>query len=469
MATVFQAGRKVFGASALALTLFSGAAFAQASFPAPAAEFEGMVRAGSAQPGAPVIAGDTVSVEGQGFVPGQAVTLQRGTQVLNADGPIVADAEGKFAASFTLPADAATGLHPIVVIAENPSVAQVVELKVSPVVPLSGAEKFDITSAPLVRGLYQSAYSAKNDALFVTSAVGRPPVKEAALLRVDPATLEIVAQVTPAAAPALPDGREAGVFAVYGVGVDDAHGTVWVTNTRQNTVSVYNQDDLSLVKQFEPGVVSHARDVVIDAGRNRAYVSAARSDALEVFDAETLEKVATVKVPSAKRGEEFFLMSLAIDEARGLLYTVSMTSGEAAVIDLNTNEVVKVLPLKGAISAAGVAVDAETGRLFVASQQSDNLLIVDLETGAVLHDVAVGAGPLNVAFDPVSRLAFVANRGAGTVTVVDPDGVIVANLDGGSLPNHVIADGLGNIFSVNKARGENDPQGDRITRIAPAN
>ena len=59
----------------------------------------------------------------------------------------------------------------------------------------------------------------------------------------------------------------------------------------------------------------------------------------------------------------------------------------------------------------------------------------------MLHDVPVGAGALNVAFDDASGLAYVSNRGAGTVTVVNGDGKVVANLDGGTLPNHVRADG----------------------------
>src|SRR5690606_11731176 len=97
----------------------------------------------------------------------------------------------------------------------------------------------------------------------------------------------------------------------------------------------------------------------------------------------------------------------------------------------------------------------------------DNLLIVDATNGKVLHDIAVGAGALNVAFDPVNELAYVANRGAGTVTVVNPKGEIVANLEGGSYPNHISLDGKGNAYLLNKAQGKDDPTADRISRIHP--
>lgn len=466
---------------------------ADAVFTAPV-EFSGTIRLAGESQGAPIVPGSTVNVTGQGFVAGQKLFLQRGETVLNKEAPLVADAEGKVTGSFKLPADAAVGIHPLLVIAEGPSAASVVDLKVSPLVPVAGTERFSIASKQLVRGLYQVAYGASSKALFVTSAVGRPPVRDSKLLKVDPQTLEIVAEITPAAAPERPrpdasarpaflpaaeappaapgggaggGGQQGGpgVYAVYGVGVDDANGTVWVTNTRQNTVSVYKQSDLSLVKQFEPEAVPHSRDVVIDEGRGRAYVSAAMNNQIVVFDTKKLEKIATIEVPSAKRGEDFSVMSLHLDAKSGQLFTVSLTTAEAAVIDVETNKVTKIITFEGAKNGSGVAYDAQTKRIFIASASNDNLLIVDAETGKTLHAVPVGAGALNVEFEPVKRLAYVSNRGAGTLTVVDPDGKIVANLDNGSLPNFSYADGQGTIYAVNKGRGENDETADRITRI----
>ncbi len=388
----------------------------------------------------------------------------RGPHVLNAEAPLVVDAEGKFGFDLAVDAEAAIGQQPILVIAEKPAAAQVVTLKISPEVPLSGADKFDIANGPVARGLYQVAYSKARKALFVTSAVGRPPVKQSALTKLDADTLKVLAQATPGAAPARREGEDGGLFAVYGIGVDDANGTVWVTNSRQNTIAVYRQDDLSLVKQFAPGEVNHARDVVIDEVNGRAYASATRTGNIEVFDTKTLEKLDPIILESTQRGEEFSAMALDLDPAGGKLLNVSMSTNEAAVVDLNSGKA-KLIPLPGAKSASGVAYDPKEELIFVASQGSDNLLIVKEASGEVLFGVPVGAQPLNVAFEPVSRLAFVATRGAGTITVVNTSGEIVANLDAGNLPNQLRADGAGNVWAVNKARGENDPTGDNIWRI----
>ena len=159
-------------------------------------------------------------------------------------------------------------------------------------------------------------------------------------------------------------------------------------------------------------------------------------------------------------------MSLDVDPESGTLVTVSMTTDELAVVDLDSGEV-EVHPLPGAVRASGVAYDPQEGLVFVASQDTDNLLIVKAETGEVLHDVDTGAGALNVTFEPVNRLAFVANRGAGTITAVNTEGEVVANIDAGTYPNQLRADGKGNVWAVNKSRGENDDAGDRIWKLSP--
>lgn len=454
--------------AALALALTAGIGLAQAQvFSQPDTDFKGSVRVSTPL----VLPGSEIELSGSGFKPGQKVTLSRGGTVLNAQ-PYIADGEGKFSAKLTIPADAVAGTHPVVVRSEGPDAASVLELKVSKKLPLTGQEHFDVASNPLAPGLYQAAYSNRNNSAFVTRAVGRPPVKQSELLKVDPKTLEIVARATPPAAPA-PEPRpgqepgEGGLYAVYGVAVDDANGNVWVTNTRQNTVAVYRQSDLSLVKQFPVGAVPHSRDVVVDPARNRAYVSAVEEPVVAVFDTRTLQQLDGIRIESTQSGEKFAPTSLDLDAATGKLYTVSIGTSEAAVIDAAAGKVDKVFPLTNARSAVGVAWDPDHKRLLVTAQGSDNLLILDPQTGKTVHDVYVGAGALNVAYDPASKLAYVSNRAAGTVAVVDAQGQVVANLEGGTFPNHVTKGPKGTVLAVNKSRGEDDPNGDRITRIAP--
>src|SRR5690606_32065837 len=138
-----------------------------------------------------------------------------------------------------------------------------------------------------------------------------------------------------------------------------------VTNTRSNTVAVYKQSDLSLVKQFEPGIAPHARDVAIDSEHHRAYVSAFGESEIVVIDTQSLQQLDSIPVKSGMRGQEFKPMSLALDSGNNRLYTVSLTSNEAAAINLATQQVEQVYALPGAKGAIGLAIAPEANVLFV--------------------------------------------------------------------------------------------------------
>jgi DNA-binding beta-propeller fold protein YncE len=449
---------------------FPAIASAQALFSAPERLDGGQVSFSSSERGKPVLPGGSVVASGRGFHPGQSVTLMYGQTPLST-GPITANAEGGFEARLTLPADARAGNHPIVAVSQAPYNAVLSNLKISPNVPLSNEAAYRITSIQPTRGLYQTAYSAKRNAVFATSAVGRPPVRQSELLRLNADTLAVEARVTPAAAPGRTgrDGQpqDGGVFAVYGVGVDDAHDTVWVTNSRQNTVAVYRQSDLSLVRQFEPGTVNHARDVVIAEQDGKAYASATFQPEIVVFDTAALSVSKRINIDSTVRGETFSAASVSYDRAADRLYVASNSTNEIAVINTRTDEVEHVYPVPGARGVIGVAHDAQTNRIFVAAQGTDNLVVLNGADGSLIADTLVGAGALNVVFEPKSRHAFVSTFGAGTVTVTDVDGRIVANLPAPPVANHVSTDGRGNIYAAVKSGWSSDGN-DSVLRIRSA-
>jgi DNA-binding beta-propeller fold protein YncE len=328
-------------------------------------------------------------------------------------------------------------------------------------VPAAATPTWSVSAqaADLPPGVYQGAYSARAQRLYVTSAIGRPPVKASRLLAIDPASLRVVASVVPAPQASRADGQ---VQAVYGLTVDDARGQIWTTNTRSGSVAVYREADLSLVKQFPDDVTPHARDVLVDAAHHRAYVSSPASNVIHAFDSATLQPLPGITLTGA--GEAPKPMSLALDADHQRLYAVSLNTAEVFAIDTATGRQVARYTVPGVQGASGIAVDSQAQQLYVAAQKSGDLTVLDARDGRVLRHLATGAGALNVAFDPVRRLAYVANRGAGTVTVVDAQGVIQAQVDTGSAPNHVALDPQGNAWVMVK-KSKDDPRGDRLVRI----
>lgn len=337
-------------------------------------------------------------------------------------------------------------------------------LKVQPDKSRHNEDLFEIKHTQLDPGLYQSAVNDKNE-LFVTRSFLRPPLKWGTLYKLDATTLEVkqsleVAENT--------DTKTApgGKIGPYGIGLDNELGYVWVTNTRQNTVAVYKQSDLSLVKQFPNQLMGHPRDVVVDPQTHKAYVSTAdrgnpANSVVTVLDGKNLDaKPETITVKDAKHPFGV-VMTLDLDEKNGKLYTVSMKNPTAAVIDIrNGNKVEFIdLPADKVVEGSGIALDPVHHNLYIASQETNNIVIYNLDKKQVIKDMPSGGQALNVAYEPTSKLIYATNRTAGTVTAINTDTLdVVANLEAGPFANHISVGPNGWVYLVGKA-GLKDPNG----------
>ncbi|RFU82309.1 YncE family protein [Streptomyces triticagri] len=310
-------------------------------------------------------------------------------------------------------------------------------------------EASPVTSAPLTQGLYQSAYSERNNVLWTTSAVGRPPVTESSLLKVDPRTLEVKASY----APPVTDPETGAVEAVYGIAVDDEHNTVWTTNTRDNSVAVYSQRDGSHLATLPD--VAHAREVVVDERHDVAWASGFGDGTVVGFDTRTFKEKKRITVEGASPA------GLAVNERTGAVYATDL-EGDRIIEVSRRAEKPRFIPAGDGPISVALSRDGRTA--YTADQAAGGLSVVDLRKGEVTKSVPTGEGALNVAAEPRSGRVLVANRDAGTVTVVDPrKGTVVASHATGANPNH-IAVHRGTAYAVDKSGS--GPEGeDQIHRI----
>ncbi len=293
-----------------------------------------------------------------------------------------------------------------------------------------------VDSAELGQGLYQSAYSERNNVLWVTSSVGYPPVTRSQLLKVDPGTLKVKAAYTPPVTDEATGAREA----VYGVAVDDAHNTVWTTNTLNNSLAVYSQRTGRHLATV-PGV-QHARDVVIDRRRNLAWASGLEDGSIVAFDTRTYQERKRITVKGAGPS------GLALDERTGTVYAADLTNGRLIEVSLTTDEPRLIPAGKGTID---VALSGDGRTAYAANQASGTLAVIDLRAGVVSREIATGAGSLAVATDVCTGHVYVANRESGTTTIVDPrKGTVLADLPTGVNTDHVVIT-RGTAYVVDKA------------------
>jgi YVTN family beta-propeller protein len=192
-----------------------------------------------------------------------------------------------------------------------------------------------------------------------------------------------------------------------------AHGVAMVpdrhlgfsTNGRAGTVTVFDSQTLQARADIKVGENPNA--IIYDPSSKHVIVMNGRSKDLMAIDPATLTVVATVPLGGK-------LEFAAADEGR--VYVNVEDTGEIAVVDTKTWKTAQRWKLTGCEDPSGLALDRRRGRLF-ALCGNKQMVVVDVKTGGLLATVPTGAGTDGAAFDADLQLAFASN-GDGTLTVV---------------------------------------------------
>ena len=303
--------------------------------------------------------------------------------------------------------------------------------------------------------LYELVFSRATGLVHVASA-GQRDQNNAAILGLDPESLEVRATFTPDE-PA------------FGLAANNRTGLLYTTNTRSGSVSLVDAKAGRLVTKLARGEKAHVRQVVVDEANDRAFVSVpgfqGAGSAIWVIQGREIAQV-------IEDGLDGGFSALALDAAGNRLFAASLASNEVVEIGLADGKVARRFP-SGGESAINIAFDARGNRLFVANQKSGTLTVLDANSGNLVKSIPTGEGALGVTLAPDGTV-LVANRGAGTVSVVDGGTLAVrASLATGTHPNTVALGGEGGLAYVsNKARSAgrgqppvDDPNGDTVSII----
>ena len=284
--------------------------------------------------------------------------------------------------------------------------------------------------ANIIQGLpgqFQVGYSKKNHKLFVPT-VGARGGLASSLARVDADTLQTEAFAE------LPvkknDKGQYGYTSAYGVTVDDVDGTVWVTNTTDNSVAVYDQQTLKLiwtnegVKKDDPNWIEHPRSVLVDHESGKAFVTGRFFVSAIDLKTKQVEKIQLEGAPDG--GTRYISMNLFLDG--GKLYVPERTGGKLFVVDTKTFKVEKTIQTQGEDSTvevrpSDVAVDHSLNEIYVSSQGvkgvNSGISVYDLTTGEFKKFVKFGTQALALEHDEDRDLVYVTDFGTGKVAVFD--------------------------------------------------
>lgn len=164
-------------------------------------------------------------------------------------------------------------------------------------------------------------------------------------------------------------------------------------------------------------------------GRYRIYVSNEQSGDLSVIDSESLQQIKVIPVGNRPRhiamGPDGRILYVGLnnppvvtagdsDEA-----TDHLTKDGIGIVDLARGRIVKVL--QGVADPQQLAVSFDGERVYAASRGTGKAVVQHVETGEVLAFMEVGEDPQGIAISPDGDLVYVTSEKDHRITVVDTD------------------------------------------------
>lgn len=202
-------------------------------------------------------------------------------------------------------------------------------------------------------------------------------------------------------------GEIAGLQGVHGIACAPAAGKGYISNGKDNSVTVFDLKTLNKLKHIE--ITGKKPDAILfDSFSGRVFTMNGGSANATAIDVATDSIVGTVLLA---KGPEF-----AVTDGKGKIFVNSEDENVIVMFDAVSLKQLQKWSIMPCESPSGLAFDVTHKRLF-STGSNNKLAVVDAETGKVLSILPIGKGVDGAAFDPALGLAFTSN-GEGTITVI---------------------------------------------------
>ena len=187
-------------------------------------------------------------------------------------------------------------------------------------------------------------------------------------------------------------------LAVTGAAAD----TIYVSNEKDNTITVVDGASLTLVKTIPVG--QRPRGIVLSKDENSLYICASDSDHIEVLDLAADKVVRTL--PSGA-DPEFF----ALDPTGKLLYVANEDDNLVTLVDIDRGEVVTEIPVGVEPEGMGISPD---GKYLVNTSETTNMAhVIDTAKREVVANILVDSRPRRAVWTADGAQFWVSAESAG--------------------------------------------------------
>ena len=241
------------------------------------------------------------------------------------------------------------------------------------------------------------------------------------------------------------------VAVVFAAVVPASAGTLVVANKSEATVSLVDTETSEIRATLPTGNAPHEVDVSPNGRFALVGNYGTREEpgsSLTVIDVAAAKVVKTIELGEYLRPHGIVWL----DNNTAL---VTVEENQALIrVDIESGEVAQEIGTDAEISHM-VAVAKEHGLAFVANIGSGSVTVIDLALGTSLGNIPTGEGAEGIAVTPNGRQVWVTNRAEDTITVINAaKRAPIAKIDAGEFPIRAETTADGRFVLVTNAKGD---------------
>lgn len=300
------------------------------------------------------------------------------------------------------------------------------------------AVQADELNQPIGKGVYELAFSPKDNAVFVATAQNSSG-NGGTVFRLDPTTLAVQQSIN-------------SDLKAFGAAINPQTNVLYIGNTVEGSLTAIDASSGKVInsllldgrKRSETVRPLQPRQVAVDVKTNRVYVTGlGRQSVVWVVDGSTLQLISTV--PNTGK----MATGLAVDSAAQKVY-VTNGDGELVTLNARTNAIEKKQKIDGDKEHffLNIALDTRGQRAFLSDSKQAQVLVVDLRTQQVIQRIDVPES-LAVLFNQDRNELYVTHRKAGEVSIIDASNYrLKRSVKTPGLPNSLALSADGNTLYV---------------------
>lgn len=185
--------------------------------------------------------------------------------------------------------------------------------------------------------------------------------------------------------------------------------TVFITNEKDNSVTVIDSEKLEVIKTFKVG--QRPRGIILSKDASEIYICTSDDNVVQVYDSKTYEFKRTL--PSGPDPELMIL-----HPSGNPLYIANEDDNLVTVVDVQKGTIVTDIPVGVEPEGMGMSPD---GKVLVNTSETTNMAhFIDTTTHKTFDNVLVDNRPRVATFNSAGTQLWVSAEIGGTVTVLNP-------------------------------------------------